>query len=192
LSLFSNGLAAAFDSSEVTRRMNYLRRFAFVCFAALGIHQPSAFAAEKTVLSAPKLLDAESCKALVGAELGSATIESAEWVDRGDPMLGLVQRATIWIATRGGLNLDAETDLCHVTAVATPVPGSRITIAVWLPSPWSGKLLGIGGAGFNGSALSAGFFAKDYLAQGYALWWQPMPGMKKPLRRDSRTTPRKR
>ena len=111
----------------------------------------------------------ESCSGLLGTQFDAATIENTEWISRGDPLLPLFRRALVWVMTRGGLELNAPVDFCHVTAKARPAPGSEITIEVWLPESWKGKLLGVGGAGFNGSGIAAGFFAKDNLAQGYAV-----------------------
>jgi feruloyl esterase len=39
---------------------------------------------------------------------------------------------------------------CRVIAKLTPVPKSNITVEIWLPRQWNGKLLGIGNHGFAG------------------------------------------
>jgi feruloyl esterase len=59
----------------------------------------------------------------------------------------LVQTAAVVAA-------DAKTGLpayCEVTALITPVPGSRITAIYRLPENWSGRLLGLGGGGWAGN-----------------------------------------
>lgn len=55
---------------------------------------------------------------------------------------------------------------CEVTAVITPVTGSRIVAVYRLPDAWNEKLLGLGGAGWAGNLrLDA---ASAPLARGYA------------------------
>jgi feruloyl esterase len=45
---------------------------------------------------------------------------------------------------------------CEVTALITPVPGSKITAVYRLPENWNGRVLGFGGGGWAGNlALSA-------------------------------------
>jgi feruloyl esterase len=49
---------------------------------------------------------------------------------------------------------DARTSLpayCEVTAIISPVPGSRITTVYRLPERWNGGLLGLGGGGWAGN-----------------------------------------
>ncbi len=49
---------------------------------------------------------------------------------------------------------DARTGLpayCEVTALITPVPGSKITAVYRLPENWNGRLLGLGGGGWAGN-----------------------------------------
>ena len=49
---------------------------------------------------------------------------------------------------------DATTGMpadCEVTAVITPVPGSKITAVYRLPEDWNGRMLGPGGGGWAGN-----------------------------------------
>ena len=49
---------------------------------------------------------------------------------------------------------DAKTGLpayCEVTALITPVPGSKITAVYRLPENWNGRMLGLGGGGWAGN-----------------------------------------
>ncbi len=63
---------------------------------------------------------------------------------------------------------------CEVTAVITPVQGSRITAVYRLPQTWNGRLLGLGGAGWAGNLYlwmpdeGPGRFASLGLPRGYA------------------------
>jgi feruloyl esterase len=73
----------------------------------------------------------------------------------------------------GGTALTAQNRLqlpayCEVSAVITPVAGSRIGVVYRLPDPehWNGKLLGLGGGGWAGNISLPG--AAHGLAAGYA------------------------
>ncbi len=57
---------------------------------------------------------------------------------------------------------------CRVTAVARPVPGSEITVEIWLPpaESWNGKFLGTGNGGYSGAIGYAAM--ESALRQGYA------------------------
>ena len=71
----------------------------------------------------------------------------------------------------GGLELPPLPALpayCEVSAVITPVPGSKIGVVYRLPEPehWNGKLLGLGGGGWAGNVTLRG--AAPGLAAGYA------------------------
>lgn len=58
------------------------------------------------------------------------------------------------VQTAAVVAADAKTGLpayCEVTALITPVPGSRITAIYRLPENWNGRLLGIGGGGWAGN-----------------------------------------
>ena len=63
---------------------------------------------------------------------------------------------------------------CEVTALITPVPGSKITAVYRLPENWNGRLLGLGGGGWAGNlVLSAPLTgpnrtASSGLPRGYA------------------------
>ena len=49
---------------------------------------------------------------------------------------------------------DAKTGMptyCEVTALISPVPGSKITAVYRLPENWNGRLLGLGGGGWAGN-----------------------------------------
>src|ERR1051325_11170449 len=65
---------------------------------------------------------------------------------------------------------------CEVTALITPVPGSKITAVYRLPENWNGRMLGLGGGGWAGilnllepPAIPAPFrAASPGLTRGYA------------------------
>lgn len=136
---------------------------------ALSACQPDRSAPNAVPGSSALAGGAESCEALIGTKIGPTIIDQAEWVERGDSLVGLVMRWLVWIKTLGGLQLVAAADQCHITATARPVDGSKIKIGVWLPDPWNGKLLGLGGFGFNGGVEVAGMTSMEILGQGYAV-----------------------
>lgn len=80
-------------------------------------------------------LPAATCEDLIRLEIANTTVVSAA------------------VEPVGGSRKLPE--FCRVQAVAKPVTGSEIHIAVWLPpaSSWNGKLLGTGNGGYS-SALS--------------------------------------
>ena len=54
---------------------------------------------------------------------------------------------------------------CEVTAVLSPVPGSRIGVVYRLPMDWNGKIVGYGGGGWAGNVrleTAAGEIARGY------------------------------
>jgi Tannase and feruloyl esterase len=84
----------------------------------------------------------------------------------------VVQTATVVAA-------DAKTGMpayCEVTALITPVAGSKITAVYRLPENWNGRMLGLGGGGWAGilnllqpAAISGPFrAASPGLTRGYA------------------------
>jgi feruloyl esterase len=152
--------------------MNRILAIAMAVYATLSTSQSVLLAADAEPISAPGVsasIGAEQCEALAGTRVGSANIEEAVWVERGTSLLSLKNRILFSLALRRlSLGVDAPVDFCHVTAKLRPVPGSQITAGVWLPKPWNGKLLGIGGGGFNGGVTLASILLKDSLGQGYA------------------------
>ncbi|GFE82411.1 putative esterase [Steroidobacter agaridevorans] len=152
--------------------MNRILATALAVYATLSTGQSVSLAAQAAPISAPGVsasTGAEQCAALAGTRIGSATIEATEWVERGSSLLSLKHRILFSLALkRVSLGMDAPVDFCHVTAKLRPVPGSEITAGVWLPKPWNGKLLGIGGGGFSGGLTVGSLLLKDPLAQGFA------------------------
>jgi feruloyl esterase len=47
-------------------------------------------------------------------------------------------------------------NLCRAQLRLQPAPGSEIKVEVWLPGTWNGKLMGFGGAGFDGGLSPGG------------------------------------
>lgn len=110
----------------------------------------------------------KQCRALVGTQSGSATIENAELVARGTQLIGFFKRMLFKFIVGDGMpDLTAPQDFCRVTAKLRPVPGSEITAEVWLPQQWNGKVLAIGGGGFSGGLGSASLLLKMPLQKGY-------------------------
>lgn len=125
----------------------------------------SAPSPSATSSSAP---DLSRCEALVGTKLGNATIEKVEHVERDTQLFGFFKRTFVKLFIFDGLpEFKAPMDFCRVTAKLRPVPGSEIVAEIWLPQQWNGKLLAIGGAGFNGGLDSAPLTLLGPLRQGY-------------------------
>jgi feruloyl esterase len=82
-------------------------------------------------------------------------------------LIGFVKRMIVKIFVYGGLDFAAPADFCRVTAKLRPTSGSEITAEVWLPQHWNGKLLAMGGGGFNGGLGAAPLMLRTPLAKGY-------------------------
>jgi pimeloyl-ACP methyl ester carboxylesterase len=139
--------------------------------ATLAACQPASPTSEATdaLASVSAVPGAERCRALAGTRIGKAIIDDAEMVEQGEPLLGLLRRVFFEVVTLGALeDLNAPTAFCRVTATLRPIPGSEITTEIWLPQQWNGKLLGTGGAGFNGGLIAAARSLGAPLMKGYA------------------------
>lgn len=104
----------------------------------------------QTVSSAAK------CEALAGKTIGGATVLKAEYLAKGSGTFSPFVKAV--------------SDLCRVSARATPVAGSEINMRIWLPANWNGKMLGLGGAGLNGGFAAEWFLAGPPMNDGYAIF----------------------
>lgn len=136
---------------------------------ACGTPPPSESDEARAFASAPATPGVERCAALVGTRLGSATIEAAEPIARGDQLLSLARRLVLMVLIRGRLpDLSVQADFCRVTAKVRPVQDSTITTEVWLPHQWNGKLVGTGGGGFSGGLGATFITLMGPLAKGYA------------------------
>ena len=93
--------------------------------------------------SFPALAGADRCAAVTPAMLG-ATSASGKWVEErnGDP------------------------GYCEVSGTLSPVAGSSIGVTYRLPASWNGKVLGIGGGGWQGNLTIQA--ASEGLRKGYA------------------------
>jgi pimeloyl-ACP methyl ester carboxylesterase len=151
--------------------MKQLSTFALALCAALGAYQSPALAAENATPASGSVAagGARQCEELKGQRFGGGTVEAAEWVKQGTPLLSFAQRMVFRVALMGkSPGIDAPRDFCRVTARLRPVPGSEIKVGVWLPQSWNGKMLGVGGGGFNGGLEVAAFMLKDPIGSGYA------------------------
>jgi feruloyl esterase len=110
----------------------------------------------------------ERCDAMVGSQLGSATIERAETIHRGAYLIGIGRRVIARIMFGPLPDLSVQADFCRVKAKLRPVAGSEITVEVWLPEHWNDKLVAVGGGGFNGGLGSVPLTLWAPLTQGYA------------------------
>jgi feruloyl esterase len=107
--------------------------------------------------SSAHLLEPADC-ASADLRIEGATVVGSEWFAAGTS-----------IADGGTPGARAEHALCRIRLILRPVPGSEINTEVWLPARWNGKLLGLGGGGFDGS-LSPGAAPaiNKAVGQGYA------------------------
>lgn len=111
--------------------------------AALAAACSSQTAESPSPASFPALAGADSCAAVTPAMLG-ATRASGKWVEEANGLPGY----------------------CEVTAALSPANGSTIGVVYRLPASWNGKVLGIGGGGWQGNlTLQA---ASEGLRKGYA------------------------
>lgn len=97
----------------------------------------------------------DRCIALEGRQFAGAQVIKTEILAAG--------------ATARDAGFAGAHDVCRVRARLTPVPGSKIEMDVWLPANWNGKMLGLGGGGFNGGLFSAPRKAPDPVNRGYAV-----------------------
>jgi pimeloyl-ACP methyl ester carboxylesterase len=129
-----------------------------LCGAASGVIAMSSavFSPATSATPAPTTAgpDADSCSALVGRQLGGATIDKVDRIAAGAP--------TSLFGTK------AAVEICKVSAHANPAAGSEIKFHVWLPVSWNGKMLGFGGGGFNGSLTIDGLVLTKPVNDGYA------------------------
>jgi feruloyl esterase len=116
--------------------------------------------------------------AVIGALLGI----SAACAKNGDTAMTcsslttvtLSQNMTITTARMIGADASAKTPAyCEVTGIIAPVSRSRITVVYRLPTPWNGKLAGLGGGGWAGNITldrppGRNFTAAAALAKNYA------------------------
>ena len=81
------------------------------------------------------------------------------------------------VQTAAVVAADAKTGMpayCEVTALITPVVGSKITAVYRLPESWNGRMLGLGGGGWAGNLFVSlplsgpGRAASVGLPRGYA------------------------
>lgn len=79
------------------------------------------------------------CASLQGSRFEEGFVETAESVAAGATLAGG--------ETAGAV---PSADICRVRLRLSPAAGSDIKVELWLPRAWNNKLLGYGGAGFDG------------------------------------------
>lgn len=112
--------------------------------------------------------NAHGCESLSGVEMGTATIESAEFHEQGEHVVSLFKRVLLKVFVEGLPDISAPADFCRVKATLRPLPDSKISTEIWLPEQWNGKFLALGGSGFNGSLGMGSLLMQDPLKKGYA------------------------
>jgi feruloyl esterase len=120
-----------------------MRIVASVALAALAAACTSQTAEAPGPASYPVLAGADKCGAVTPAMLG-ATSASGKWVAEANGLPGF----------------------CEVTATLSPASGSSIGVVYRLPASWNGKVLGIGGGGWQGNITIQA--ASEGLRKGYA------------------------
>ncbi len=139
-----------------------VRVAAGVAFAGIALAPLAACAGSTQDAAAPTFDGASAparCADLAGTRVDGGVIEGAERVSAGEAFVGG--------ETAGAT---ASANLCHVRMRLQPVTGSDIRMEVWLPDSWNNKLMGFGGAGFDGGLNLGGapLFNKA-LGEGYAV-----------------------
>lgn len=110
--------------------------------------------APPTALQAPMTGGgASGCSGLIGSEIGGAKVENVDLIAAG---------------SLAGDAVKIASDVCRVHAWISSTPGSVIKMQVWLPSNWNGKMLSLGGGGFNGGLFTAARKLPVPVNKGYA------------------------
>src|SRR5262245_18999740 len=78
---------------------------------------------------------------------GVSAAPSCEELTRPGLFANTVVQSAAVVAADAKVGLPA---FCDVTAIISPVPGSKITAVYRLPELWNGRLLGLGGGGWAG------------------------------------------
>jgi feruloyl esterase len=121
-----------------------MKKVAIAALAALAAGCTASRTAEAPgPASFPALAGADRCAAVTPAMLG-ATSASGKWVEEANGLPGF----------------------CEVTGALSPVAGSSIGVVYRLPASWNGKVLGIGGGGWQGNLTIQA--ASEALRKGYA------------------------
>jgi len=82
---------------------------------------------------------ANTCEEIAALTLPAVAISSARSIPAGPFALA-----------EGSRPVDVPA-FCRVSAIAAPTADSRITIEIWIPAAWNGRLLGTANGGFAGS-----------------------------------------
>ncbi len=115
--------------------------------ACTGATMQTAPGTANPAAATPPRDEGARCAALVGTQVGGATIDSAKHVVAG--------------AALPPMNVPARRGICQVRASISPVATSKIQVEIWLPAQWNNKMLGLGGSGTSGGmATSALTFMK--------------------------------
>ena len=119
------------------------RGFVGFAIAACGAACHPGYAAEG--LAKPAASSQARCEHLTELEVKVGVVETAKSAAAGEVLAqGEMAGATI------------SSNLCRAQLRLRPVPGSEIKVEVWLPESWNGKLMGFGGAGFDGGLSPGG------------------------------------
>lgn len=111
--------------------------------------------------------DESPCGSLAGAQIGYGVVTETESKRTDDHLLGFFTRAFLKFMVPGLPEIKAPVDFCLATAKLNAVEGSEITLQIWLPVQWNGKLVGTGGGGTNGGLFGAPLTLQDPVKKGY-------------------------
>lgn len=133
--------------------------FLAVSFLAGCTNSDGADSPAQEALSLDAATAAERCARLSESRVDDGTVETAETVLAGTTIVG---------GETAGASPAA--DICRVRLSLRPASGSEIKVEIWLPRTWNNKLLGHGGAGFDGG-LNAGTAPalNKAISEGYAV-----------------------
>ena len=111
------------------------------------------------------------CEAMARQSIAGGSVLGAEIVEQGKPLLGVVSRLFIRWFVPGFSGVDAPQSFCRLTLTLSTSRRSSVMVEAWLPDQWNGKVLGIGGGGFNGGLGSTAPLAMvTPLTKGYLVF----------------------
>ncbi len=109
--------------------------------------------------------DAADCAALLGMQVESGTVTSAQRFAQGQSLSGSIGLGTLF---GGDTAVAASADLCRVQLKLQPTPSSDINVDLWLPESWNAKLFSYGGGGFSGGLGQSAALMNTSVGRGYA------------------------
>ncbi len=109
--------------------------------------------------------DAADCAVLVGMQVESGTVTSAQRFTQGQALSGSIGLGSLF---GGDTAVNASANLCRVQLKLQPTSSSDINVDLWLPETWNAKLFSYGGGGFSGGLGQSAALMNASVGRGYA------------------------